>query len=149
MKYYSRTLIVGILAAVFGACAFFILARDAMYKNEHTQLLNMTRILNVAGTLTHGTIQVVDASQRIITFAVKDHFDPRVESPTIITAKVSDVALIAHQELTGSNGVYDSLSARTLASLSDIHPGDRTAILVGGDNDQVLTAYVILFGNPL
>ncbi|MCE9541452.1 hypothetical protein K8R03_02735 [Candidatus Kaiserbacteria bacterium] len=59
-------------------------------------------------------------------------------------------SFIARQDLVaGPEGIFNSLTEPKLAPLSDMHPGDRAALLISRDANLRVGTYYIIFGNPL
>lgn len=103
-----------------------------------------------ASNMLYGTILSVDTAGMTIDFGAKNPY-AATGSDIRMKLHISERTSIVQQELSSSNpgsGSYDTLSEPRRIGLSDVHPGERAAILTHAYQNMVVTDFVIV-GNPL
>ncbi len=145
LGYISFLGIVLVASTLAGVAVFTSLS--SLYANKELRSMSkqMTNVIRAQPVGRYAKVKVVSSKDRTITVEQKNFFN--MGDVGLLTVLISDQTVIAHQELLGTAGVYDSLSPLTPANLTDIHPGDKVLIFTGAQGK--LTADLVLFGNPL
>ncbi len=138
------------LSVFAGACGILALTYRFAYYTARTQTFLNSRIQVSGGAhaFIYGTVTAIDEANRIITFSRKNLFAPD-STPLTIRATVPREVAVVHQELSTTDDIVTALVSDVSASFSDIHPGDRVALLLTWKTAELPEAAVILFGNPL
>jgi hypothetical protein len=135
-------------AALIGFLFILLLATHYAYVEAQAVLERVHRNEDLT-PMWYGVVRSVDVENRTIVFEAYSRYDIN-EPRRDVTIPVDPYAFIGHQTLTRTETGVHTLTALTEAALEDIEPGVRVAIrAVPREIDNVLTADVVLFGNPL
>ncbi len=137
--------LIAIIAFCIGALSFTTLVSLYKYKKVRMVADNVVTLFTTASTLRYGVVDSVDTERRLLTMTTRR---AGIDEQQQVLVHVPEGAVIAHEALEENDGVYDTLSQRTPASLSDIHAGDRAAVQLRRSGEQFV-ADIVLFGNPL
>ena len=142
------TIIVFLAAIIIGFGAFLFWVAPFLFAESTRQADAFLKQLVTASLLKYGTVTAIDPANHTITVRVKSSFEGTPDAAFLV--HVDPAAYIAHEELiAGPDGTYTGIPTPTVASLSDILPGNRVAILFAHRADNAIITSYILFGNPL
>lgn len=136
------------LYAFFAGPTFFYLWTESRSGLNSALQMNMERNLSVGRNLLYGTIISVDTRAQTIKMSVPLSY-AQDSPPARVLIRVLPNAHIAYQELSGTNGVFDTLTEERPAPLSSLYPGAHVTVMALRDTQGKLVTSYLLFGEPL
>jgi hypothetical protein len=140
------------VAGVFGFSLYVFFAGPLLpYLNQKlTDAVrgSVQRSLSSGNNMLYATAVSVDTQQGVLAISVSSRFSTSA-SPLSLSLRIPGDAYIVHQTLTRSGGVADGLSQEEAASLADIRPGDRVAVMALKDEQGRFFSPYVIFGDPL
>ena len=144
-------LYVVVSCSLVGGLAYGVLFYRSVYQEARKQLATelsvQTRL--AASLWRYGFVESVDMEKGTFIARVEDRSSTE-EEQILLLIRTTGESRIAEQRLVRSGDTYSELGETRPATLADLRPDMRIAVLLENrPEEKALVAQVVLFGNPL